>query len=411
MTAKTFHVVVINDFALINGGASQVAISSAIQLAKLGNDVTFFASVGPISPDLISSGVRVILLDQFEIAKDPNRIRAILQGIWNFKAYRRMVKLLRVSDSNNTIFHIHSWTKSLSSSVIRPILKSKHKALFTLHDYFYACPNGGFYNYQTHKICKKTPLSIGCIFSNCDVRSYQHKLWRLLRQFVQDKFGLMKSRPKNIIAISDFSFSILKPFVSNHSSIYRINNPIDVDCQPWSSSELNTQFAFIGRLSSEKGADIFAKASKRLDLNSIFIGDGDLRSVVLKIFPKAKITGWVPRNLVINSLAHSKALVFPSVLYEGSPLTILEAAAIGIPSIVSDSCAGRDMVLDGITGFWFRSGDDIDLAEKILLMQATGVATKLSKAAYDHYWKSPATLENHANNLLDSYSLMMDKSG
>jgi glycosyltransferase involved in cell wall biosynthesis len=103
-------------------------------------------------------------------------------------------------------------------------------------------------------------------------------------------------------------------------------------------------------------------------------------------------------------------LVFPSVLYEGSPLAILEAAAIGIPSIVSDSCAGRDMVLDGITGFWFRSGDDFDLVEKILLMQTAGVATKLSKAAYEHYWKSPATLENHTNNLLSTYSLMMDKS-
>ncbi|MFZ3040029.1 MAG: glycosyltransferase [Polynucleobacter sp.] len=258
--------------------------------------------------------------------------------------------------------------------------------------------------------CKKTPLSMGCIFSNCDVRSYRHKLWRLLRQFFQNNFGLLKSRPKNIIAISDFSFSILKPFVPNNSSTYRINNPIEVERRPWSSSESNTKFAFIGRLSSEKGADIFANASKKLDLNSIFIGDGDLRSEILKIFPQAEITGWVPRDSVINSLANSKALVFPSVLYEGSPLAILEAAAIGIPSIVSDSCAGRDMVLDGITGFWFRSGDDFDLVEKILLMQTAGVATKLSKAAYEHYWKSPATLENHTNNLLSSYSLMMDKS-
>jgi len=411
MTTKILQVVIINDFAHINGGASQVAISSAIQLAKLGNDVTFFASVGPISPDLIFCGVRVILLDQFEIAKDPNRVRAALQGIWNLKAHKRMVKLLKFSNPDNTIFHIHSWTKSLSSSVIRPLLKSKHKSVFTFHDYFFSCPNGGFYNYQTHKICKKAPLSMDCVFTNCDVRSYQQKLWRVLRQFIQDKFGLMKSQPKNIIAISNFSFSILKPFVPDQSTIYRINNPIEVDRQPWISSELNAQFAFIGRLSSEKGADIFAKASKKLDLNSIFIGDGNLKPALLKIFPRAKITGWIPRNMVVDALAHSRALVFPSVLYEGSPLAILEAAAIGIPSIVSDSCAGRDMVLDGITGFWFRAGDHIDLAEKILLMQSTGVATRLSKAAYDFYWKSPATLENHAVNLMESYSLIMDKSG
>ena len=58
-------------------------------------------------------------------------------------------------------------------------------------------------------------------------------------------------------------------------------------------------------------------------------------------------------------------MAFPSVWYEGQPLTILEAKATGLPIVVSDACAGRDEVEDGVTGFWFKSQDPDDLAAKL----------------------------------------------
>ena len=40
----------------------------------------------------------------------------------------------------------------------------------------------------------------------------------------------------------------------------------------------------------------------------------------------------------------SKALVFPSLLYEGAPLTIFEAQSLGLPVIVSKYSNGKDFV-------------------------------------------------------------------
>jgi len=73
-------------------------------------------------------------------------------------------------DSKNTIVHLHGWTKALSSSVVRECVDKNFSIVCTLHDYFVACPNGGFYNFRTHKICHLHPLSTRCVLENCDSR-------------------------------------------------------------------------------------------------------------------------------------------------------------------------------------------------------------------------------------------------
>ena len=83
------EVVILNDFASQNGGASVVAIRSALELARQGVRVTFFSAVAPTDPSLVGvPGLEVIRLDQEEIVRDPNRVRALLRGAWNGPAAR-----------------------------------------------------------------------------------------------------------------------------------------------------------------------------------------------------------------------------------------------------------------------------------------------------------------------------------
>ena len=71
-------------------------------------------------------------------------------------------------DPHKTIVHVHGWTKSLSSSVVQEALQRDFQIVISLHDYFVACPNGGFYNYKKKHICRLKPLSKACVLSNCD---------------------------------------------------------------------------------------------------------------------------------------------------------------------------------------------------------------------------------------------------
>src|SRR5215208_4016452 len=207
------NVVVVSDFAHVEGGNAAVALSSAVGLAGTGHRVTLLSAVGPVEPAVLDSGIRVVCSDQPAIGNDPQRIRALMHGIWNYRAAESMADALQGLDPRNTVVHVHGWTKALSSSVIRVALSRNFTVVCTLHDYFSACPNGSFFNYQKNQVCDLRPLSGACVQSQCDRRHYGHKLWRVARQLVQDRFGGMPRDIRHFITVSEFSGRILRPFL------------------------------------------------------------------------------------------------------------------------------------------------------------------------------------------------------
>ena len=70
---------------------------------------------------------------------------------------------------------------------------------------------------------------------------------------------------------------------------------------------------------------------------------------------------------------------------------------------------GPAAVIDGVTGFHFRSGDVNDLAAKIALLKNPELAGKLGRAAYERFWSTGAwTLEAHVKNLEAVYTQMLN---
>lgn len=403
------NIIIINDFSFVDGGASQVALSSAIALAEKGHSVTLFSAVSSVKRIGGHKNLKIICTEQNAIANDPNRLRAVTQGLWNFKAQRLLQQVLSTLDKSNTIVHIHSWTKSLSSSVFRVAIKNKFAVVYTMHDYFMACPNGGFFNYQKNSICRLSPLSVQCVLTNCDARSYSQKLWRVWRQVIQRNIGLLPKGVRHIVSVSEFSKSILKPFLPRGSTIYSIANPVEVNKTAPVNVIKNNLFAYVGRLSKEKGALVFAQAATKMGAEAVFVGEGDLCDEVVRACPSAEMTGWLDRVSVNNILNKTRALVFPSAWYETQGLVVLEALARGIPVIVSDACAARDLVLDGETGLWFHSGDVDDLIRSMKIMLDDAVVKEMSNKAFDRYWHQPSTLEHHVDQLEQCYQEVLSK--
>src|SRR5215217_5683796 len=216
------NVVIVSDFAHVEGGNSAVALSSAIGLATMGHQVTVFSGVLPVDPALVGSGVRVVCTNQQAIRNDPHRIRALRQGIWNRTAGRLMWETLQGLDPRSTVVHVHGWTKALSSSVIRVARSSGYSVVCTLHDYFSSCPNGSFFNYRTNTICRLTPLSPACVLSSCDRRHYGHKLWRVARQVVQDRIGGIPRDIRHFIFVSEFSRQLLHQSLPPGAHVYHV---------------------------------------------------------------------------------------------------------------------------------------------------------------------------------------------
>jgi len=405
---KTLDILLLNDFAHVNGGAAQVAISEATGLAERGHRVSFLAAVGPVVSELRASGVQVILTEQFDIKSDPNRLRAATQGLWNPRAAGELANLLAGASPKTAIIHIHGWCKALSSSVIRQAVSAGFRVVMTLHDYFYACPNGGFFNAPKREICHLRPLSVACLRENCDRDGYPQKLWRSLRQYVQNGPGTFPEI-RHFITLSDFSENILRPFLPTEATLHRVPNPIEVEHKPPVEVGRNTRFLAVGRMSAEKGLSLLARAAADVGSDVTFVGDGPCRDEILAIYPKAEVTGWSPRQEVERQFQQARALVFPSLWYEAQPLVVGEAAARGVPAIVPDQCAAREWIVDGVTGLCFRSGDVSDLKEKMILLQDRETAGRMGRAAYDRYWVDPHTRSRHITTLERCYeSVLMD---
>ena len=395
-------IVIIADHASINGGQAKVAIESAKGLAGRGYHVVYFAAVGPADSGLIEAGVQTVTLDQPDVTSASSLARFGMQWLWNAKAARRLKDILALCDRGDTIVHVHGWAKALSPS-IGPVLKSAElTCVFTMHEYFIACPNGGFYDYPAAHPCQLRPMSLACIARNCDARSYHRKLMRVGRQAVMQHTGLLDCIG-DVVTISRLQRQILQPYLPAGVHYHELGNPIDVAPLGQKPDPARGDFVFVGRLSAEKGAMLFAEAARLAGQRAVFVGGGPQSAELKANYPEASILGWKKAAEVRTLLRNARALVFSSVWYEGQPLTVLEALGLGTPVIVSNVGAGRESVEDGVSGRWFRSNDAASLAAAMRELSNDATARRMSQAAYDLYWSNPPTLKRHLDGLCAIY--------
>lgn len=404
------NIIIANDYATVNGGSAQVAVVSARALADAGHRIYFVFSAGSPALELNHKNITLIDLEQFDLLTNPNKLNAAIIGVWNSNIGSKTKKLLANFSNKDTIIHIHSWVKSLSNSFLHTVIKSKFPYVITLHDYFTVCPNGGFFNYQTKKICTLKPMSVQCLKSNCDARSYSQKIWRFSRQAVTYKLGIPK-KVSNYIYVSDFSLKLLTPYFSDSSTLWNVPNPIDIKRLPAATPDQNEHFTFVGRLALEKGVELFARASEIAGAKARFVGSGEMEDDLKRINPTADFTGWANRETVTRYIKQSRAVVVPSLLYETQGMVVAESAALGVPCIVADTCAGRDFVVDGVTGLWFKGGDSSSLAVAVeKLKNDPALAEKLGKNAYDRYWAQPPNINAHVDALISCYTSIISTS-
>lgn len=146
---------------------------------------------------------------------------------------------------------------------------------------------------------------------------------------------------------------------------------------------------YVGRLTRDKGlldlADAFAQLAPQYPTTHLLIVGPDEESVREKLLARypAMRTRMHFSDYTPNPeryMAASDILCLPSYR-EGFGLVLIEAAAVGIPTVGSRIYGISDAVQDGVTGLLFRPGDVVDLTEKIrLLLDDEQLAHNLGEA-------------------------------
>lgn len=115
----------------------------------------------------------------------------------------------------------------------------------------------------------------------------------------------------------------------------------------------------MGRITFQKNPQLLNQiAVKFPDFNFIWIGDGDLRSLITA--PNIRVTGWIlDRKTVLTELNNIDIFMQIS-LWEGLPIAVLEAMALQKPVIATNIIGNKDAVLHNKTGFLFDDISELD---------------------------------------------------
>jgi glycosyltransferase involved in cell wall biosynthesis len=404
-SAAADTVIVLNDFCYVQGGASKVAIDEAVALSASGINVIFVGAVGPISHQLRDARLRVICLEQPELADVVRHPAAALRGLWNRAAGAVVRDLLASLDPRRSIVHLHGYTKALTAGPAFVAKQSGFRTVCTLHDFFAACPNGAFYDYRRQQPCHLVALSASCIATSCDKRHQAHKVYRVVRGMAQRHIAHFPVSVRDYITLSRRSADLLQAYLPADSSFYPLENIIDLPATPPVSVADNRSLLVVGRLDAEKGVTLAAAAAQQAGWPIVFAGEGPQRNELQAM--GATITGWLSAEQVWQELEKARCLIFPSRWYETYGLVVSEAAARGVPAIVSDISAAAERVTDGITGWIFRSGDQEDLIRSISKLHDAAAVRAAGQAAYRRFWSSPPDRQRHTEGLLSIYGKVL----
>lgn len=155
-------------------------------------------------------------------------------------------------------------------------------------------------------------------------------------------------------SLSRKNFSVSKDISSHlYAKSEVLNNFISTDEVDLSFGD---RIAYVGRISEEKGPDIFVNLTRRLPENSFYLyGDGPERANLQKTSPvNTHFLG--SKQSMTPHWSDISLLIMPS-RHEGLPLAAIEAMARGIPVIASNVGQLEELISHQTSGWLIKVGD------------------------------------------------------
>jgi len=187
-----------------------------------------------------------------------------------------------------------------------------------------------------------------------------------------------------VIISSEQMRKLVKESAGDNLPVELISNGVDMKTffpSSQKSGEQGVKFIFVGRLNKQKGLDGLLQglalfSQSRLEIfNLDIVGDGPERDNLLKLAAdlgltgKVNFCGWLKKEEVADKYRDADLFLSYS-LDESFGVTLLEAMACGLPVIVSDIPAYRELVDPG------KNGILVPLKSPELLAEAIGTLCK-----------------------------------
>jgi len=375
-----------HNFYRFSGGEDTVVSNEKKLLESNGNEVfSFFKNNKDI--------------DQFSARK---KLLLLKNSAWSKSTFIKFDAFLKRTQPD--VCHVHNFLPLLSPSVYDACIKNNVPIVQTLHNYRLICSNGLLL--RNGLVCEdclgKSPM--GAVTKKCYRNSMlqTYAVANMLKQ--NNKNNTWSTKVDRYICLTEFA---KQKFVTHGLPEEKlIVKPNFVEERNFEGEKEN-YYVFVGRLEKEKGVDLLIRIAPKLNITLKIIGEGSFASN-LKQCKNVELIGKKSHKETLNYIQKAKALIFPSIWYEGMPMTILEAFSLKTPVIASNIGAMQSIITDKKNGFLFKINSETTLLEALkFIIENEKEAEKISNFAYQEF-KNKYSKQSNYKILSSIYNLVIN---
>jgi glycosyltransferase involved in cell wall biosynthesis len=295
-------------------------------------------------------------------------IAAGMETVWSSRSFRELREL--IGQDRPAVAHFHNTFPLISPSAYYACAQAGVPVVQTLHNYRLLCPAAKFLRRgEVCEACLGRNAWPGVMYG-CYRGSRAATAATAAMLAVHRGMGSWQTKVDAYIALSEFT---RRKFIEGGLPAERIVVKPNFVAGDWApKTQLGDYVLFVGRLSEEKGPQLLLSAWRGMDtqIPLRIAGDGPLleelsRAIRDSSLARIELIGRCTADEVRALMQGARFLIFPSIWYEGFPMTIVEAFACGLPVIASQLGSMAEIVQHGVTGLHFKPGAAADLAAKV----------------------------------------------
>ncbi len=354
-----------NDYGKYSGEEA-VVDKMAVMFAGLGHEVAQLR--------MTTAGARESLT---------GKIKGFISGVYcpaGVKAMREAI----IREKPDVV-NVHNLYPFISPAALRECKKAGVPVIMTIHNFRLMCPTGLFMrDGKPCELCLEKGNEWGCVRYNCEqsiLKSVGYAARNTVARFCRHYLDCVD----HFACITDFQRQKLIQAGFPKDRLVLIPNSVDI--KSVSDIQQGDYVGYCGRVSYEKGGDIFVEIARRNpDIKFKLAGAIRDSELVGEVPDNLEMLGYVSGEVLEDFYRNARFIVMPSRCYEGFPMAILEAANYH-KSVIAPDHGGFTEIIgrgDDSIGILTIPGDVNSIEDAILsLWNSHDTVNRLGQTAFN----------------------------
>jgi glycosyltransferase involved in cell wall biosynthesis len=344
--------------------------------------------------------------------KGKNPLVLLGNTIWNKQTHSELLDLMQRERPD--IAHVHNTFPVISPAVYYAANEAGIPVVQTLHNYRMLCPAATLF--RNGHVCED------CVGKRVPWPGVAHACYRGSRLTTAAGAAMLATHnykqtwSKTVSAYIALTGFARDKFVQAGFPAEKILiKPNYLPADPGAGEGKGKYALFVGRLSPEKGIGTLLEAWREIgnELPLEIAGDGPLAPEVERTAsatPNVTWLKWLPRTEILQKMKDASVLILPSTWYEGFPMIIAEAFAVGLPVIASNLGSMSTIIDHQRTGLHFEAGNATSLVETVRWFGAQPNETAKMREQVRLEYEMKYTAERNYAQLMNIYELVLNLS-